>query len=298
MIILAATLFGSSIQIFISVANTFTTGMSAIALIPNFLFDGLSPYIGLMYFGLNIPFFIFFRKKLKKDFIKKTVLFLIVQSLISILFLFDDISEKFRTLIVDPNNVLKDVWPIFILTAFGGLAVGISTAITWKFGGSSGGGDFISQHYAVKHKRSLGFVGFIVSMSFLVVSFVISISLDETIRKSWFPILIATVSYVAISSILINLIYPKYSKIYIEVHSEKANEISLHMKKIQFAHSWQKRNVISGYKNKEKVIITTVILLLEYKEFKKMVSAIDDDSWITAVNVRSVKGNFNTQAVE
>lgn len=298
MIFLSAFLFAISIQVFVMVAHTFTSGISALALIPSILVDGLTPYVSAIYLAMNIPLMLLFWKKVKKDFLYKTLFFLVIQALFGLIFMFDSISEPLRSLVIIPDDVLLEVWPIFIMSMLGGGAVGVSITIAWKYGGSTGGGDIITYYYSTKKKVSIGFISFLISMIFVVISFIVSISTQEDTRDKALPILVSTIMYVAISSIIVNILYPKYATVSVEVHSRKSKEINRFLKESKYIHSWQNREVQSGYVGDKKIIITTVMLLLEYKEFRKNMISIDSKVWIQAIRIKSLYGRFITTSFD
>ncbi|NQZ65696.1 MAG: YitT family protein [Mycoplasmatales bacterium] len=298
MIIISAILFDIGIQMFVQVARTFPSGLSAITIVPSYLDDGLIPYIPLFYLLANIPLIIIFWNKIKKSFIIKTLFFLSVQASFGTLFFNETISNEFRSLIVEPDEVLNNKWPIFVLAAFGAVVVGFATSISWKFGGSSGGGDIIVYYFSTKKKINVGSLTFMVSLVFLMISLSFTIIFNESIRSNIVIILIGTLIYITISSLIINTAYPKYSKIKVEIHSENSNYISDFFKESNYIHAWHIQRIRGGYSNKEKEIISTTMLLLEFRSFKKTILEIDPNAWMSVTKVRNVIGNFNTLNVD
>lgn len=299
MIFISAILFTFSIQAFIQVAKSFTSGVSSISLVPTLLIDDIGPYTTLIYLALNVPLLIIYWRRVKKDFIYKTTFFLVISAVFGLLFMINSVSDWTQHIVIKhPENVLDDVWPIFILSSLGGLFVGGSIAITWKFGGSSGGGDIITYYYSTKKKVSIGLASFFVSITFVLIAFVTTISIKEDLRASAFPILTSTILYVGISSVMINAIYPKYSKIHVEIHTSKISEVTKYLKKTKYPHSWQIVDFKSGYLNADRKMILTVMLLVEYKEIKNKLKEIDGDIWISATSVWSQIGKFNTFRVD
>lgn len=297
MISFAAILFNFGIQVFVQVGRTFSSGVSSLVLVPSFLYPSLIPFVPLMYLGLNVPLIIIFWNKIRRSFIIRTIVFLLVQSAFGILFLNDNISTSIRSLIVPYDEVLEQVWPIFILSMIGGVFIGFSAAISWKFGGSSGGGDFITYYLSTKKKVPVGTVSFIISMMFLSFAFFLSIGLDPTIRTKSIPIIISTILYVFIMSIVINFVYPKYSKIKVEIHSLETEKINSMLKK-EYHHAWSIEEIESGYIGQKRKKITTVMLLLELKQFKQKILEIDPSSWISISTVKKVIGEFDTSQIE
>ena len=297
-IVISSLFYTLAVQAFVQVAHTLTAGVSAIALVPTMIFDDIRPYVGLIYLGLNIPLIIIFWKKLKREFIYKTSFFLICQAGFGALFFIDALKDAMESLIINPDRVLKETWPVFILASLGGVFVGLSTSIAWKFGGSSAGGDIFAYYYSTKRKRPVGAMMFIVSMVFVVISFSITVAMDSEIRDNAMTILIATIIYVGITSIVINLVYPKYSIVLVEIHTEKTKEITKYFKDTKYVHSWQIREATSGFSGVDRTITSTVMLLLEFKTIKREILEIDPQAWITVSNVRQVIGNFDTKKVD
>ena len=97
---------------------------------------------------------------------------------------------------------------------------------------------------------------------------------------------------------VINFIYPKYSAVHVEIHSEEIMKIDQYFKDSKYPHAWQRKMVTSGLLNKEKEIISTVMLLLEYKEIKKQLYIIDEKVWVESLRVENLFGSFNTKATD
>lgn len=294
---LAAILFTLSIQSFVQTSKTLTAGVSAFALAPTLLIDELKPFVGPIYLVLNIPIILFFYKKIKKDFIKRTILFLLVQSASGSLFLIPEVQGTFDSLIIPPEKVLSEEWPIFILASIGGFFAGASIALAWKFGGSSAGGDIFSYYYSYKYKKPVGSISFIVSLIFVTISFAVTIGISEEIRDKGFAILLATLCYVGISSLMINIFYPRYSTIFAEIHSNKIDKISKYFKDSKYTHSWQVIKIRSGYMDKDTKMISTAMLLLEVKPIVAKIKEIDPNAWISITKIRNIIGNFSTDYI-
>lgn len=298
MIAFSALLFTVAIQAFVQTAHTLTSGVSALSVAATLLVKELKPYVGLLYFGLNVPLILFYWKKINKRFLYKTILFLILQSAFGLVFTNQSIRSVFENSIINKDKVLETIWPIFLLASIGGILSGSSIAIAWKYGSSSGGGDIISYYYSMKHKKPVGTISFFVSMTFVVISFSITVIIDESIRKYALTVLIATILYVAITSLMINILYPRYSIVLIEIHSSHIQKISDFLRKTNYAHSWQVRTITSGYTSSNKKIITTALLLLEVRNLREKIRAIDKDVWIIVTKAAKVYGNFNTEINE
>ncbi|MCK5867423.1 MAG: YitT family protein, partial [Mycoplasmataceae bacterium] len=190
----------------------------------------------------------------------------------------------------------KEIWPIFLLAAIGAIFMGFSMAYMWKLGGSTGGVNFIVYYYSTKKKLSIGFVAFIVSIIFVSISFGVTIPFNEESRKNYASKVIATILYMAINLSVTNLIYPKYTKTWFEIHTTKKDEVEKFF--FEYNHSYQTRKVTSGYTKKEKTIFTLAVFHLESKSLKKELLSIDKDIWISIIRLKEVIGHLSTQNID
>ena len=295
-ILLIAILYTFSINMFVSVAKIFPSGLSAITFIPSVFVEELTPFITGFYFLLNIPLLLIFWKKIKKTFIYRTVLFLIIQAAFGLLFLIPELKTYVSNIVIGKLDVEKEIWPIFLLSALGAVFVGFSVAYMWKMGGSTAGTDIIVYYYSTKKKLSVGVVAFITSILFITISFSIIFGFVSESRKNYASKIIASIIYIAINSLIINTLYPRYSKVWIEIHTTKKTEIEKFFSK--YNHAYQIRKVKSGYTKKEKHIFTLAIFNLESKQLKAELLKIDKDIWISISRLKNVIGKLSSQNID
>lgn len=295
-IFMVAILYTFSINMFVSVAGIFPAGLSAIAFIPSVFVKDLTPFITGMYLILNIPLILIFWKKIKKTFLYRTMFFLIVQAAMGLLFLIPELKTYVDEIIIGKIDVNKEVWPIFLLSALGATFIGFSIAYMWKMGGSTAGSDIIVYYYSTKKRLSVGFVAFMVSILFITISFSVTIAFDEGSRKNYVSKIISTILYVTINSMIVNILYPRYSKVWFEIHSTKHKQLEKFFSK--YNHSYQIRKVTSGYTKKEKYVFTLAVFHLEAKALKKELLSIDKDVWFSTTRLKNVVGNLSTQNID
>ena len=305
MIFASAVLYTIGIQMFVQVAGTFSVGLGAFAQLFTMLVKGLENYFSIIYLIINIPILIFFWKNLKKQFRIKTTAFLLIQGALGSLFLIPEIKETIigEIRFTNPNTtnidaIRKEVWPIFVLALLGGLFVGASTAIAWKRGGSTAGSDIIVYYFSTKRKQPVGTMMLIISLGIMIFSFIAGVIFSQQHRDHWLMVLASTTAYIFIKSIIVNRIYPKYSKVKMEIHSSKSKEIIEYLNSEKYNHSFQWSKQVSGYTKKPKDIISTVMLLLEVKDVVKDLKRIDPNIWIMETNIKKVIGLFNSSKVE
>lgn len=312
MLTISALLYVFGIQAIMRVANCLPSGFGAVPVVVTILLPQTTPYYGLMYLALNIPFVIFFMRKVNFVFTLKTTYFLLVSATVSCLFFIDDVAKWMESLIIRDINpkagqsyndalkekVISDVWPMLVLPAIGGAFVGSSIAFSWKYGGSTGGSDFVIYYFSTKRKMQVGSVQFIVSLITMFSMFIVLIFEDKNVRNEWFISLIGSFTFILLSSIVVNVIFPKYSKVVVEVHSSKIKDIIDFLSKDGYAHAWRVQEAQSGYLKHEITFITTTMLLFEAKDFCKKIQTVDSAVWISIVPVRKVVGKFNTKFVD
>ncbi|QJG66804.1 YitT family protein [Mycoplasma phocoenae] len=203
-------------------------------------------------------------------------------------------------------NVSKATWPIVIYTLLGGILGGLSAAIAWKHGGSTAGSDVFIYYISKIKKASVGRVGFFISCCFAGFS-IINIGIlectglvnDHPWDMSLFIVrAMSTIVYITVYNLIISLIYPKYKKIRIEIHTQKIDEVSQHLKAINYWHSWNIIDKESGYSGDRGRKIETIALFLEQNEIIKEVKKIDPNAWINILPTLNIHGNFNTQKID
>lgn len=306
----AAIVYTLSMQIFMNVAGTFPTGVMSIAVILSYVFKGLSPYLSLIYLALNVPLLIIYWKKSKRRWMYKTTYFLIIQAAFGFLFVIPEVKEWFQLsffhgmklegtdLSQKVDFIRGEIWPIILLSSFGAAFAGFSMALTWKYGGSTGGTDIVVSYLSNVKNKSVGKISRIISIFICIVSFAIIVAINANQRKLWLPILTGTIIYVFITTLIIDKIYPKFSKVRVAVYSTKTRELSALMKEQKFIHSWNIHKLESGYSGATKEMISTTIFLIELRDFLRMVYEVDPEVWISVVNIRASYGKFNKSKLE
>ena len=304
-ILISAVLYTIGIQMFVQVAGTFSVGLGAFAQLFTITIHALKNYFSIIYLIINIPILIIFWKSLKKDFRIKTTVFLVVQAGLGSLFLIPEVKDavvgsiRFTTNHTTSIQDIRDqVWPIIVLAMLGGIFVGASTSIAWKKGGSTAGSDIIVYYFSTKKKKPVGTIMLLISFIVMAFSFSVTLIVEPSSREHWLIVIVSTMAYVLITSSMVNMFYPKYSKVKIEIHSDKSKEIIKYLDSDKYNHSFQWVKHTSGYTKKDKNIIITVMLLLEVKTVVKELKRIDPNIWILETDVRRVTGSFNTTKVD
>ena len=305
MIIFAAIVSSITMNFFISLAAILPSGLMSIVFVFSFIWTFLSKYITIIYLALNIPLLMFFWKKIKsKKYLYRTTLFLVVQAAFGSLFLI----KPFANFLIDSTIFkyhtaeqirVESPWLIIVFAIVGGTLIGWTCGIAWKFSGSTGGTDIIIYYISNTRKKPLGSISKFVGMFLSAFSFSFSIIFNESMRELWIFVLLGTLIYVYIYSTIIDLVYPKYSKVRVEIFSNKVKEIEEELQKQNFPHPWYRHNVIkSGNQSIKNELITCTTLLLEVRHWTSRIIEIDPDVSITIIRINSMQGYFDTRFVD
>ncbi|AXE60847.1 YitT family protein [[Mycoplasma] phocae] len=228
----------------------------------------------------------------------------------SVVYTYNDI-QNIKTFIdtIQKTGYSNPTWPIIIYTVIGGICAGSAGGIAWKNSASTAGSDFIIYYISRKKKKSVGHVSVIVSLCFASFSIILislleltgAISAQNSKPTNNAAILlraICTVGYVFLYNYFIELIYPKYKKIKMEIYTKKPDVIIAHFKAINYWHGYNIARMVSGYTNTETVKIETFALYLEQNMIRQEVLKADPDAWITTTKIHNIFGKLNTSKIE
>ncbi len=306
---ISALLYMFGLQSLMSAAKTLPAGLGAFAQLPGILDESLAKYFSFFYLALNVPLMVMFARKIKPKFMLRTSFFLLITTIVGAL-QFISTVDKFFTHSLQQLIIKQDgyptleqatyhlVWPMLVLPAIAGAMVGLAIALSWKYGGSTGGTDIVTYYFSTKKKRQIGTVSMIVSFGILITTFGIFLGLNNTgIKSVWFASIAGSMIYIVISGLVVNTVYPKYKKVAVEIHTIKVEEISTWMNS-NCIHAYRVESSFWKYEKKQKQHIVTVMLLLETKSFVKAIKKIDSEAWITVTRIEAIFGSFDTSPVE
>lgn len=309
MVGISAVLYLFGLQSLMTAARTLPAGLGAFAMLPGVVDENLSKYFSFFYLALNIPLILLFMKRIKIRFLLRTSFFLLITTIVGILQLIPAVDDFFvntlQQLIVKKDGfatleeaTYAKVWPMLALPAVAGVLVGVGVAISWKYGGSTAGADIVTYYYSTKKKKQVGTVTMVISLIILASTFSIFLGTNNKgLKDVWFASIAGSVIYIMMSGIVVNHIYPKYKKVYVEIHSTKMEQITKWMD-TNYKHAYRIESSISNYAKCTKQHVVTVMLLLETKDFVKSIKAIDENAWISVARIEKIFGKFDTTPVE
>ncbi|MDC8913579.1 YitT family protein [Metamycoplasma hyosynoviae] len=324
-IFLSAMLYNIGVAIFLGKAATVASGLSALVQGLTYSVSKTAPYFAYIYFGINLPFVIAFWLKNPRTFMLFTLYWLLFQVVFQSIMLIKPIYLTFDKISIfyinwksgiswrqlQPWSVYSTLegnqtWPVIIYTLIGGVCAGVSSGLAWKNSGSTAGSDIIVYYISRMKKKSIGSVSTFVALAFATFSISLIFFLEYfnvSADKPWNPAMfllraVSTIIYIFIYNGFLEILYPKYKKVKIEIYSKKAAEIIDHLKSINYWHGYNYESLTSGYSKEQVIKIETIALFLEQNQIKNEILSIDDKAFITIAPLYKLIGNFNTSKVE
>lgn len=263
LILLGSLIMSIATSLFLLPNQLSSGGFSGIATITYYLFNWKMGTVILM---LNIPFFIFAFIRIGKEFV--------IKSVIGTAFLsyFINVFEGINALTTDR----------FLACIYGGILIGVGTSLILKASASTGGGDLIS--YIIRSFKPE------LSTSNLIVFFDTAVIILNVICFKELEIGLYSAISIYLMGKVIDIVFEGvgFSKM-IFIISEKYENISNEIAK-QVLRGTTGIFSKGMYTNKEKMMLMCVAGRREVIEIKKIVSKIDQKSFIVITNVREVYG--------
>ncbi|WP_338822857.1 YitT family protein [Mycoplasmopsis felifaucium] len=104
--------------------------------------------------------------------------------------------------------------------------------------------------------------------------------------------------YIVINNIVLNIIYPKYKKVSLEISCKNPDNVIKYFKDVKYWHGYTILKAKSGFTGADIYVISTTLLLLETKSIISDLKSIDPSIWIAIKPVDGILGSFNTKYVE
>ena len=238
-------------------------GVSGIATITYYL---LNIPMGTVILIINIPLFILAIFKIGKSFFIKSLLGTISLSL------FIDFFDKLTPLTEDR----------FLACIYGGIVIGIGTAIILKVNSSTGGSDLVS--YIIKeYRRSIGIGKVIVILDIIIVS--LNVVFFRQVEIGLYSAITIYIMGKMIDIVFEGVYFTKLLFIISEKNEEIAKKIGVEVPR--GATGLYGKGM---YKNDEKLILMTAASRRDISKIKEIAKKIDPLSFIIITNSREVLG--------
>lgn len=261
--VVGAAIMAFGISSFLLPSQLSSGGVSGIATITYYL---LNIPMGVMIMIINIPLFIFAGYRIGKEFFIKSLVGTVSLSL------FIDILDKYPPVTTDR----------FLASIYGGVIIGIGTAIILKFGSSTGGTELVANLIKTYNPY--------ISMSrYLTIIDIVIISLNVIFFRHIEVGLYSAIAiylYGKMVDIIFEGVY--FTKLLIII-SDKNEEISEGIKN-------EIKRGVTGlygkgmYSNKEKLVLICAVSRGDVHKIKDLARRIDKRSFIVVANAREVLG--------
>lgn len=256
-----------SIEAFLDPANLLSGGFTGIAILIERVtaLTGTAIPTSAGVLALNIPVALLCWRSISKRF----VLFSMLQ--VSLLSLFLDTC--------DFQPVLHDT---LLNVVFGGVLLGIATAIALKAGASTGGTDFIALYVSNKTGRTIW-------AHVMVGNFVLFAVFGSIF--GWEPAAYSIVfSFIATKTI--DEFYHRYKCSTLLITTQRGDEV-VPAYSNAFSHGISRIPAVGGYSNEPVEILHTVVSAYEERDVIHFVRAIDPRAVINVVKTEDFVGNFH-----
>lgn len=331
-IFVSAIIFNLGIIAFMKKAETIPSGLSGVPTLLILAVPKLEPWFAVLYLAFNVPLFLGFGFKEKRSFVLLTLGFMIFQIATNAIITYGPVYNWISQILNISPGWQKDIvangityendnqFPVFVNGVIGSALLGISIGIAWKNGGSTGGTDIIAYYFSTKKKKSISRISFIISCISSILFLVIYAFVKphhETLKVEMWdtePIIASynptgykpiigmreftTLLYIIIHNILIEVIYPKYKKVTLEISTHNPEIVLDYFKSVNYWHAYTIYEAKSGYSGDKVYKIESTMLLLETNSIISDLKSIDQTLWISIKPVSKVIGTFNTNYVE
>lgn len=229
-------------------------------------------YLGIIYFLINVPFFILAYKVMGKKFCATTLISIVMASLC-------------LSLIPIPNPPIIE--EKLFAAIVGGLGSGVGAGMVLKSGSSQGGQDLLGICLAKTHPNfKVGTIGIIISVAiYTICLFVYDV---ETVLYS--------IVFAVVTGISINKVHTQNIKIQALIFTKKDGVDKIIMKELNRGLTeWEGKGAYTGENSH---ILVTVISKYEETRLRDVLAEADPNAFVILTEDARVIGNFQKKFTE
>ena len=274
-VMLSSALYAVSITCFINApgSDLLPAGVSGLAtIVSRYIIKGNNAlWYSIIYFSLNVPLFILAFKTIGKWFSIITFCNVILTS-IFIAIMPSKIAELLKV----------SSMPMLDISLFAAVLSGVSIGVALMANASTGGTDILSLFFSIKKGQSIGKYIRLLNLAIITFGGILSRNLNA---------MLYTVVYLTVESVVIDLVYRRTKKVFLEVITTKGDDI----RKALIENSTHGSTILKGeggYSYQEKTIIHMVVSSRQTNEMIKLVKDIDPNSFTILMPVDQVYGKF------
>ena len=279
-IILGNLSYAAGVNLMINPIHLYSGGFTGIAqLIRMFLLDFLHipqlpgvDYMGIIYFLINLPFFLMAYKVMGRKFCLTTLISIAMASFF---------------LSVIPVPSVPIVEDRILASVVGGLGSGFGAGLVLRAGSSQGGQDLIGVCLAKTHPDfKVGAIGIVISVC--IYSICLFIYDIQTVLYS--------IIFAVVTGLLIDRVHVQNIKIECMIFTKKDGLASAILEEMNRGLTiWEGKGAYTG---DDSHILLTVISKYEEPHLKEVIARIDPDAFMIITDKARVVGNFEKRFVE
>ncbi|MGP1451648.1 MAG: DUF2179 domain-containing protein [Metamycoplasmataceae bacterium] len=285
----------------------------------------LSRYIFIIFFWLvnfliNIPLFFFAYKKINKNFTLLNFIFMLFSTIAGIGFGFIKGSENWtffgnsinENLAKDTNNIVQSLfWQndddykmyflVFIYGILWAIIQGIFAAALLILNSSTAGFDILVVWYTQKKIVNLGYIYTIFHIACLLfantIGTYIPASISPNTPQNWEfkvffnPNLISSLIMILLNGVIIDIIFPKYKIVKMEIFTNQIEQIRKEIYEIP--HKRFQMSIINttgGFSNKEGKLIVIKCFYTDTPDIIKIIEAYDPNAFVSIIDISKTFG--------
>ncbi len=245
----------------------------------------------VLYFILNIPVFILGWRKIGKQF----TIFSIINVLLASIFIANIPVEWENAVIYDAQ---------LTRTLYAGILSGFSAAISFKANVSSGGMDIVAYYYANLKNEGVGKYTVSVNVAVVGLYFILQLIAPkgnievENVSNVNIAItsFISSVTYLAMSGFVIDLINVRNKKSQVQVITNEPNLAKILI--TNFPHGATTVKGVGVFSNNEKTIIYMTVSSSEVNDVVHLIMEVDEKAFVNVTDVRQVFGKFYIKPIK
>ncbi|VEU78375.1 YitT family protein [Mycoplasmopsis columbinasalis] len=316
--VLIGALFGLTQYFVIQITGLYEMGVAAISQATARLMYQVLPFnevtrfiiyntiFWLLNFFANVPLFILAYKKIGKRFTLLNLIFMISVTVVGLiisnsiydsqhLYLFGKLDE--HNLIKWTSDNIGDLSILIYGLLWGGLQA-IFTAILLIIDSSSAGFDILSVYLSRKKFRDVGsFLMFLHFVSFLFAYFFGSYLTNGLKENQWdmqllfSPAFVAGLIMVLFNGWILNMLFPKFKMVKVEVITSKPWEIVDKVNELkEYRFSTSVKEMVGGFTRTPQNVVMTTCLYIDAAQILEVANKVDPNAFIMISDLKKVDG--------
>ncbi|MBR5048190.1 MAG: YitT family protein [Erysipelotrichaceae bacterium] len=264
----AALLAAVNIRTFVNAGNLVPGGFSGISLI--------LVRVGQKYLNINLNYSILY---LLFNIPGTLLVFNAISRRFTLVSLVDVVMSSFFVAVIPDIAITDD---LLLISVFGGILGGLSSACVLAGDACGGGVDFISIYMAKKKQKSMWNLIFAFNALLLIIS---------GILFGWEAALYSII-FQFVATQVIDLVDNRYKRSSFIIISDKAQEIENAVFE-KYHHSVTRFDAIGGYTGQQRTVLYTVVGDYEVNQLIATVMSIDPHAFINVASGQRTVGNFH-----